>query len=139
VLAGRDDLPIDGAAVLFAHQHIDNQQYSMLGEVTRWLHLAARAWGQKDGSCGGLWTALLAVASRTANTVIPVPAGADAARYRLAKTLRQLDGSRVLVCELAEGRIPPLVIRTVNHCLTAQDEAELTQLRDGLDRIAGRR
>ena len=49
--------------------------------------------------------------------------------------LRQLDGSRDLVVALAEGRCPPLVLRVTEHRLTREDEAELIQLRAGLDRI----
>jgi len=43
------------------------------------------------------------------------------------------------VTEIAEGRVPPLIIRAVERCLTREDEADLARLRDGLDRIAGRR
>ena len=68
-----------------------------------------------------------------------VPPGADDARYRLASALQRLDGSRALVTEIAEGRIPPLVLRAVERCLTREDEVDLTRLRAGLDRLTGRR
>jgi hypothetical protein len=75
----------------------------------------------------------------------PVPAAtgsfglADAARRRLARALSQLDGSRRLVIDLAENRVPDLVVHVINRKLTGEDEAELAKLRLGLDRIGGRR
>jgi len=87
----------------------------------------------------GLWNTILA--ALTPGKLAPghVPPGADNARYRLARALQRLDGSRTLVTELAKGRVPPLIIRAVNRCLTREDEAELDRPRGGLDRIAGRR
>jgi hypothetical protein len=44
-----------------------------------------------------------------------------------------------LVTEIAEGRVPPLIIRAVERRLTREDGAELDRLRAELDRITGRR
>jgi hypothetical protein len=133
-------LPLDGAAVLYGHEHLDRQQFDTLGLITQWLHRLARAWGGKDGSCAGLWAALLGAAVATTDgRSVAVPTGADDARYRLARALRRLDGSRDLVVALAEGRTPPLVLRAVERCLTQDDEDDLTRLRAGLDRLSGRR
>jgi hypothetical protein len=131
---GRTDLPLDGAAVLLAHDHIDREQFDRLGQVTGWLALVARAWGVKDGSVAGSWTAILATLSR-GGTVVTVPAGADAVRFRLARALGRLNGSRDLVVELAEGRVPPVVLHVLEGALTAGDYAELARLRDGLDHM----
>jgi hypothetical protein len=131
---GRTDLPLDGAAVLFAHDLIDREQFDRLGEVTRWLQLTARAWGGSQGSVNGLWNSILATLSR-ARVVGTVPAGADASRFRLARALSRLDGSRALVIDLAEGRVPPLVLRVLEGRLTARDSEELERLRVGLDRM----
>jgi hypothetical protein len=137
----RVDLPIDGAAVLYGHAHIDRTQFDTLGMVTEWLRHTARAWGGKDGSVQGLWLALLGAAISTplGGRVTVTAPGADEVRYRLTRALRRLDGSRNLVVSLAEGRIPPLVVRAVECCLSSEDEIELDRLRAGLDRIAGRR
>jgi hypothetical protein len=137
-VTGREDLPLDGAAVLFGHAHLDRQQFDALGLITQWLQRVARAWGGKDGSCAGLWMALLGASTATGNPVIPVPHGADNARRQLTRALRRLDGSRDLVVALAEGRTPPLVLRAVERCLTREDEDDLGRLRAGLDRIGGR-
>jgi hypothetical protein len=40
--------------------------------------------------------------------------------------------------ELAEGRVPPLVLRAIERKLTGEDEGTLSRLRLGLDLIAGR-
>jgi hypothetical protein len=77
--------------------------------------------------------------TRTGNAVVPVPAGAEAARRRLARICRQLAGSRALVIAFAENRLPPLVDRVVARRLTPADLAALENLRGGLDLIAGRR
>ena len=86
-----------------------------------------------------MWNTILA--ALTPGKLAPghVPPGADNARYRLARALQRLDGSRDLVTELAEGRVPPLILRAVERCLTREDEADLDRLRQGLDRLAGRR
>jgi hypothetical protein len=83
VANGRTDLPLSGAAVLFAHELIDREQFDRLGEVTRWLQLIARAWDGRDGSVGGLWRSILATLSKSRG-VQAVPVGAEAARWRLA-------------------------------------------------------
>jgi hypothetical protein len=61
------------------------------------------------------------------------------ARRQLVRALRQLDGSRDLVIDLAEGRAPPVVLHVLERRLLRQDEAELDRLRAGLDPEAGRR
>lgn len=94
---GREDLEIDGASVLFGHDHLDRQQFDTLGLITDWLRRAARAWGLKDGSCGGLWEAVLGAATARQGRVDPTPLGSDYARRRLAAALQRLDGSKVLV------------------------------------------
>jgi hypothetical protein len=135
VANGRTDLPLDGGAVLFAHDLIDREQFDRLGEVTRWLQATARAWGGRDGSVSGLWSSIIAAATRMGSAVAAVPAGADAARFRLVRALSRLDGSRDLVVELAEGRVPPVVVHVLEGTLTAGDYAQLARLRVGLDRM----
>jgi len=60
VLTGREDLPLDPAGVLYGRELIDAQQYSSLSLITEWLQRVAKAWGGKDASVNGLWSALLA-------------------------------------------------------------------------------
>lgn len=134
VAGGRVDLEINGASVLFGHELISREQYDRLGEITRWLQLVARAWGGGNGSVTGLWAGILAMLSH-ARTVGLVPDGADLARLRLAKALNRLNGSRDLVIELAEGRVPPLVVHVLAGSLTAGDHDALARLKDGLDRM----
>jgi hypothetical protein len=57
-LTRREDLELTGAAVLFAHEHLDRQQFDTLGVVTDWLRRIARAWGGRGGSCEVLWQAI---------------------------------------------------------------------------------
>jgi hypothetical protein len=52
----REDLEINGAAVLFGHDLLDRTQYDTLGVVTGVLQRIARAWGGRDGSVNGLWS-----------------------------------------------------------------------------------
>jgi len=139
LLTSREDLPLDPAGVLLGRELIDQQQYSALGLVTSWLQQTARAWGGKDGSVQSLWNTILAALTPTSSPPGYTAPGADNARYRLARALQRLDGSRDLVTELAEGRVPPLILRAVERCLTREDEADLDRLRQGLDRLAGRR
>lgn len=137
---GRDDLPLDGAAVLFGRELIDAQQFDRLGEITALLAQVARSWGVRGASVAGIWNAILAAGSRLpAHTVSATPAGADGARWRLVSLIRQLNGSRELVMELAEGRLPPIVDRAVHHRLTAGDLLALAALRADLDQLSGRR
>src|SRR5215831_15260777 len=139
LLTSREDLPLDPAGVLLGQELIDHQQYSTLSLITEWLQRQARAWGGKDGSVHGLWNTILAALTPTTSAPGYVPPGADNARCRLARALQRLDGSRTLVTEIAEGRIPPLIVRAVERCLTKEDEADLDRLRQGLDRLTGRR
>ena len=87
-----------------------------------------------DGSVGGLWSAIVA-ATRMGSTTAVVPGGADAARFRLARPLSRLDGSRDLVVQLADGQVPPLVLRVIDGWVTDAAREELERLRDGLDRM----
>jgi hypothetical protein len=141
LLTGREDLPLDPAGVLLGRELIDQQQYSTLSLITDWLQRQARAWGGRDGSVNSLWSAIIAALTPThGGPSLTVPLGADNARYRLARALDKLDGCRTLVVTLAEGRIiPPLIIRAVERRLNHDDEAELDRLREGLDRLTGRR
>ena len=143
IAADREDLELTGAAVLFAHEHLDRQQFDTLGVVTALLQQAARGWGGRDGSVSGLWEAITGALIRTAFAPTPVGDGgfslADSARRRLARLIRALDGSRDLVIELAEGRVPPLVLHVLERRLDHADEDTLDRLRTGLDSIAGRR
>jgi hypothetical protein len=138
-ITGRADVPLDPAGILFGRGLLDAVQYAELGEVTALLQRVAKAWGGKDGSVQGLWGALLAAATPTRSSALAVPIGSDAARRRLARTLRQLDGSRALIVGIAESRITPLVVRAAARRLVAEDLRQLERLRAGLDHIAGRR
>jgi hypothetical protein len=136
---GREDLEINGAAVLFGHDLIDRAQYDTLGTVTKLLQRVARAWGGRDGSLNGLWSAILAAASSPGFVPAPVGDGksslADQARRRLQRMCRSLDGSRALVIELAEGKIPEIVVHVIERRLTATDAITLERLRQSLDDI----
>jgi hypothetical protein len=101
-----------------------------------WLQQAARAWGITNGSVTGLWSTIAAAATRMGSTVATTPTGSDDARRRLARALSRLNGSRELVVELAEGRLPPLVVHVLEGELTVRDQEQLTRLRFGLDRMA---
>jgi hypothetical protein len=136
-LTGRFDLPLDGAAILYAHEHLDREQYDTLALVGRQLVLLARGWGGDDG-CSGLWVALTGALTpaRPAPSVLDQRMGlAGYAWQRLAQACRQLDGSRNLVLALAEGRSPPIVRRVVERKLTIADSMTLEKLRQGLDRV----
>ena len=136
-LTGEETIELSTAGVLFGHGCIDRTQYDTLSNVSFWLQRLARSLGPNGVGVGGLWAAITGAAIGTSSVVVPsaVGEGADHARYVLARMLRQLDGSRDLVVALAEGRCPPLVLRVTEHRLTREDEAELIQLRAGLDRI----
>jgi hypothetical protein len=137
----REDLEINGAAVLFGHELIDRQQFDTLAEITLRLETMARAWGGLGGVTG-LWYAI---------TGAVVPTGfvrredarlaglADQARRRLVRVCERLDGSRDLVIELAEGRTPDIVVRVLNRSLTVADAVALESLRRSLDDLGGER
>jgi hypothetical protein len=143
MVTGREDLEITGAAVLFGHDLIDRTQYDTLGVVTEMLQRLARAWGGRDNSLHGLWSAILAAASSPGFVPAPVGDGksspADSARRRLERLCRKLDGSRDLVITLAEGRTPDIVVRVLDRSLTVADAVALERLRQSLDDIAGDR
>jgi hypothetical protein len=127
--------------VLFAHDHLDRAQFDTLGTITEMLQRMARAWGG-IGGVTGLWFAITGAA---------VPTGfvrrenemlsglSDQARRRLQRACRGLDGSKMLVIELAEGRAPPIVLRVLDRRLTVADAVALERLRRGLDDIGGER
>jgi hypothetical protein len=141
IAAGREDLEINGASVLFAYDHLDRQQFDTLGTVTELLQRMARAWGGRDGSLNGLWSAILAASSSASFVPAPVADGksspSDSARGRLERLCRRLDGSRDLVIKLASGAVPQIILRVLNHALTQEDAAALEHLRQGLDAIHG--
>jgi hypothetical protein len=64
---------------------------------------------------------------------------ADGARRRLEQACRRLDGSRDLVIELAEGRVPEIVVHVLEHSMTEADAVTLERLRQSLDDIGGER
>jgi hypothetical protein len=138
-VTGREDLEINGAAVLYGHDHLDRAQYDTLGRITELLQRVARAWGGRDGNVTGLWEAI--TGALTSAGVAPNPVGdggyplADGARRRLERACRRLDGSRELVIELAEGRIPEIVVHVIERRLTVADAVALERLRKGLDDI----
>ena len=133
---GREDLEIDGAAVLFAHGHLDRAEYDAIGLITGWLRLSTRAWGGRDGSCGGLWDAILGAATGASGArIVVVPRGAERAWRRFAGLLQRLNGSCDLVLDLAEGRIPPLCLRALEGGFTIDDRAQLAGLRSALREI----
>jgi hypothetical protein len=83
-----------------------------------------------------VWAAIVAAASRTPPGA-PVIIGDYGARDTLARICRRLDGSRDLVLELAaEGPMPPICVRAVEHRLTPRDLVQLELLRKGLDGIS---
>jgi hypothetical protein len=141
-VTGREDLELTGAAVLFGHDLLDRQQFDALGVVTALLQQAARGWGGRDGSVSGLWEAITGALVRAEFAPTPVGDGgfglADGARRWLAQLVRALDGSRDLVIDLAEGRVPPLVLHVLERPLDHEDEYALDRLRTGLDHIAAR-
>jgi hypothetical protein len=139
----REDLEITGTAVLFGHDLLDRTQYDTLGVVTGLLQRIARAWGGRDGSVNGLWSAISAAASSVG--FAPIPAGdgrfslADQGRRQLERMCRCLDGSRELVIELAEGKVPEIVLHVIERTMTAADAESLERLRRSLDDIGGER
>jgi hypothetical protein len=143
IAAGREDLEISGTSVLLAYEHLNRQQFDTLGTITELLQRIARAWGGRDGSVGGLWQAITAAMVATGYTPNPVGDGgfglADGARRRLQRMCRRLDGSRALIIELAEGRVPDLVLHVLDHALTDDDATALERLRHSLDDIGRER
>jgi hypothetical protein len=142
IAAGREDLEITGASVLFAHGHVDRSQFDTLGTITEMLQRMARGWGGLGGVTG-LWFAITGAAAPTGfvrRENEGLSGLADQARRRLQRVCSRLDGSRALIIELAEGRVPPIVLRVLDHTLTADDAVTLERLRRGLDDIGdGRR
>jgi hypothetical protein len=142
-VTGREDLPLDGAAVLYGHDRLDRQQFDTLGMITEMLQRVARAWGGKDGSVTGMWMAMLGAMTATGFAPVPAVDGgfspADGARRRLAQVYASLDGSRDLVIALAEGKAPAVVLHVLDQHVTEQDEADLVRLRAGLDKISEQR
>jgi hypothetical protein len=141
MVTGREDLELTAAAVLFGHDLLDRTQYDTLGAVTEMLQRIARAWGGRDGSVNGLWSAILAAASSV--SFVPVPTGdgrfslADQARRRLQQICQRLDGSRALVIALAEGKVPEIVLHVIERTMTEVDAESLERLRQSLDDIGG--
>jgi hypothetical protein len=138
-VTGRTDLEINGAAVLYGHDHLDRAQYDTLGRVTELLQRITRAWGGRDGNVSGLWEAITGALTSTGFAPNPVGDGgyslADGARRRLEHACRRLDGSRALVIALAEGRIPEIVVHVIERRLTTADAVTLERLRRGLDDV----
>jgi hypothetical protein len=63
--------------------------------------------------------------------------GDQGSRAGLTQVCRQLDGSKELVLELAaEGTLPPICVRAIEHRLTPRDLVQLELLRKGLDGIS---
>jgi hypothetical protein len=143
IAAGREDLELNGAGVLLAYEHLNRQKFDTLGTITQMLQRVARAWGGRDGNVTGLWMAITSALIATGYAPTPVGDGgfglADGARRRLQRVCRSLDGSRALVIELAEGKVPELVLHVLDHALTRADTAALERLRQSLDDIAGER
>jgi hypothetical protein len=139
-LFGRDDIEMTGSGTLLARGLIDRYQFDYLGLLTFWLARLARNLGPKPVAVGTLWQVLVnGMISPT--LTIPVSVGDDAnkALTRLDRMIRQLDGSRELVLQLAEGRTPPLIAHVLEGRITGADERALDRLRQGLDAIGGRR
>jgi hypothetical protein len=61
---GREDVELTPAGILYGHGHLDNAQYSALGWLTELLQRIARSFG-RGSSPAGLWSAIVAAASRT--------------------------------------------------------------------------
>jgi hypothetical protein len=57
----------------------------------------------------------------------------------LERMCQGLDGSRALVIELAEGKVPDIVVHVLDHALTEADAIALERLRANLDDIGGGR
>jgi hypothetical protein len=53
-ITGRADLELTGAAILFAYEHLDRQQFDTLTAITEILRRVGRAWGGRDGNVNGL-------------------------------------------------------------------------------------
>jgi hypothetical protein len=136
-----EDLEISAAAVLFGHELIDRAQFDTLAEITLWLETMARAWGGLGGVTR-LWYAITGAAVPTGfvrREDARLAGLADQARRRLQRVCCRLDGSRELVIGLAEGKVPDIVIRALEHRLTVADAETLERLRASLDDIGGGR
>ena len=134
----RDDVEMTPAGVLFGHGHLDRYQYDALGFVTNLLRQVRKAMGGNQ-SVAGLWTAIIAAATKTAPGNAPI-IGDNNARHILAQICARLDGSRDLILALAaEGAWPDIVVRAANHRLTPRDLVQLETLRRGLDGISAPR
>jgi hypothetical protein len=135
-LTGRSDVEMTPAGILYGRDLLDRQQYDMLGVVTLLLRRVAAACG-RGYTVHGLWLAILSAATRTSYT-LPL-LGDQNARRSLERLCSALNGSRALVIELAEGQMPPLVIRAALNQLTPFDMVEIEELRAGLDDLAAPR
>ena len=82
-----------------------------------------------------LWSAIIAAGARLGSTAPTTPAGSDSARRWLERALARLDGSKDLVLDLCEGRVPPVVLRVVEDAVTPRDRVALERLRSDLDRL----
>jgi hypothetical protein len=129
----------DAAGVLFGRGLLTPEQYDGLSTVTLWLQRLARGWGGLGGVTG-LWFSILGAAVPTgfARPHNAIASGlADSARQQLDQALRRLDGSRDLVVDIAEGRVPEIVVHVLERRLTAADVMALERLRGGPDDIGG--
>jgi hypothetical protein len=131
---GRADVEMTPAGVLYGRDLIDRHQYDALGFVTALFHRISLAMGRQI-SVAALWRGLLAAGSRPSGFVPPI-FGDGNARYGLSRICHRLNGVQALVVELAEGiTVPGIVVRAVEHRMTAGDLVELEELRKGLDDI----
>jgi hypothetical protein len=78
----REDLEINGAAILFGHDLIDRVRYDTLGTITEILQRVARAWGGRDGNVTGLWISITSAMIGTGFAPTPAKAALVSATRR---------------------------------------------------------
>jgi hypothetical protein len=134
-LTGRDDVEMTAAGILYGRGHLDNAQCSALAWLTLLLRQVADAMGRSVPP-SAVWAAITGALTRTAPGIEPI-IGDLGGRAQLQRVLARLDGSRDLMLELAaEGPLPPICVRAVEHRLTPRDLVQLELLRRGLDGIS---
>jgi hypothetical protein len=116
---------IDGLAGQVDHLKLDG--------VGALLQRAAMSFGVPV-SPARLWRALLAAGSRAANYTVPNISDGGS-RRRLERICRELNGVSSLVLDIAEQKVPPIVVRAALGEMVAADYVTLQELRDGLRNV----
>jgi hypothetical protein len=130
-MTSRADGELSPLGILWGRSLIDPVEFSKLNFVALLLQQVARSMG-RGVSPSHLWNSIPGAA-------VALPAGQPqpiigdrGARSELVRICRTLNGSKALILDIAEDRMPPLVIRAAEMRLRAADRVTLEGLRHDL-------